>query len=149
MSLSTTTRSRTSAPARSRVRAASATLPVLLAGAVLSLGVGVIHVVDQGGLTALKDPAYIGDGYRLLEVAAVLAAVLLLARRAAAGWFLAAGVAIGPLLGYVVSRSVGLPGYTEDVGNWAEPIGLLSLVVEGVLLLLAAWALSGALRRRR
>jgi hypothetical protein len=144
-----TTRSRTSSPTPSGVRATSATLPVLLVGAVLSLAVAVIHVLDQGGLTALKDPAYIGYGYRALEVAAVVAAVLLVARRATAGWLLAAGVAAGPLLGYVLSRSVGLPAYTEDVGNWAEPIGLLSLVVEGGLLLLAAWALSGALDRRR
>jgi hypothetical protein len=147
MSISTT-RSRTPSRAPSRVRATSATVPVLLLGAVLSLAVAGIHVLDQGGLTALKDPSYVGYGYRVLEVLAVVAAVLLVARRAAAGWFLAAGVAAGPLLGYVISRSVGLPGYTEDIGNWAEPIGLLSLLVEGLLLLLAAWAFSGAVARR-
>jgi hypothetical protein len=40
-------------------------------------------------------------------------------------------------VGYVLSRGPGLPGYTDDIGNWAEPLGVLSLVVEGVLLLLA------------
>lgn len=33
--------------------------------------------------------------------------------------------------GHVVNRSVGMPGATDDIGNWLEPLGLLSLLVEG------------------
>ena len=53
------------------------------------------------------------------------------------GWFLAIGVAAGPLVGYILSRGPGLPNYDDDKGNWTEPLGLISLVVEGVLLILA------------
>ena len=98
-----------------------------VAGALLALGVSWFHVVDQGGLTALKDPAYVGQGYRLLELAGVVVALLLLLRRpraAPAGWLLAAGVALGPIVGFVLSRGPGLPGYTDDKGIWTEPLAL-------------------------
>lgn len=105
----------------------------------LALGVACIHVIDQGGLPGSKDPSYIGLGYYALEVVAVLVAVALIVRRSrrhVVTWLLAGSVAAGPLAGYVLSRGPGLPGYTDDRGNWTEPIGLVSLTVEGLLLLL-------------
>ena len=35
-----------------------------------------------------------------------------------------------PFLGYIVSRSVGLPGATDDISNWTQPLGLAALFVE-------------------
>ncbi|WP_218606373.1 hypothetical protein [Pseudonocardia abyssalis] len=112
-----------------------------IAGAVLALAVSVIHVLDQGGLTAMKDPAYLGYGYWVLELAGLVCAVLLLTR-SRSGWLLAIGVAAGPLLGIVVSRSVGLPDATDDIGNWTEPLGVLAMAVETALLLLAVAVLA-------
>lgn len=120
-------------------------LGLRLPAALLVLAVTVIHVVDQGGLTALKDPAYVGYGYRILELAAVGCAGLLLAGTPGS-WLLAAGVAAGPLVGYILSRGPGLPSYTDDKGNWTEPLGVLAIVVEVVLLLLALTALARSRR---
>jgi len=109
-------------------------------GALLTLGVAWIHVVDQGGLPGSKSPSYVGWGYWALELVAVLVAAALIlkpTRNQITTWLVAAGVAAGPIAGYVLSRGPGLPGYTDDRGVWTEPIGLLSLVVEGLLLLLA------------
>jgi hypothetical protein len=39
----------------------------------------------------------------------------------------------------VLSRTTGLPGVSDDVGNWTEPLGLASLWVEGVVFLLALY----------
>ena len=116
-----------------------------IVGAVLALLISVIHVADQGGLTALKDPAYLGYGYWLLELAGIVCAVLLI-RSQTAGWVLALGVAAGPLIGIIVSRSVGLPDATDDIGNWGEPLGVASMVVEVALI---ALALSVLVRRGR
>ncbi|WP_258399764.1 MULTISPECIES: hypothetical protein [unclassified Streptomyces] len=107
------------------------------AGALLCLAVAVIHVKDQGGLTMTRDPHYIGVAYHVLEIVAVVAAALLLAGIVRPGWLLAVGVAAGPLLGYILSRGPGLPHYSDDIGNWTEPLGLVSLAVEGALLLLS------------
>jgi len=41
----------------------------------------------------------------------------------------------------VISRTVGLPGGAEDIGNWAETLGLASLLVEGSLVALGAMVL--------
>ncbi|WP_328383540.1 hypothetical protein OHS81_07265 [Streptomyces sp. NBC_00400] len=127
---------------------AEATWALRWAGALLCLAVAAIHVVDQGGLTATKDPSYIGVAYHVLEIAAVIAAVLLLLGLVRLGWLLAAGVALGPLVGYVLSRGPGLPHFSDDIGNWTEPLGLVSLAVEGALLLLSVPLFVRSLRRR-
>ena len=49
------------------------------------------------------------------------------------------------LLCYVISRSIGLPGFTEDVGVWDEPLGLASMVAEGLVIGVSAASL--AIRR--
>jgi hypothetical protein len=39
--------------------------------------------------------------------------------------------------GYVINRTVGLPQATDDIGNWTEPLGLASLLVEGFVIAIA------------
>ena len=52
-------------------------------------------------------------------------------------WLLAAaGLAASVFAGYVLSRTTGLPSATDDIGNWTEPLGLASLVVEGFVIAL-------------
>ena len=117
--------------------------------ACLALGVAYIHVRDQGGFPGDKSPTYIAIGYYLLEAAGVGTAIALLvvpARHLRSVWTLALGVALGPLAGYVLSRGPGLPLYTEDRGNWTETLGIVSVVVEVALLVLAT-AMVGRSRR--
>jgi hypothetical protein len=108
-----------------------------LVGVVGCLAVAAIHVIDQGGVPGTKGPEYVQLLYYALEVAGVLVAALLLTKHARVGWLLSLGVAAGPVVGYVLSRGPGLPNYTDDIGNWGEPLGVVSLVVEGILLILA------------
>jgi len=119
-----------------------------MVGAALCLAVALVHVKDQGGFPGDKAPRYVGIGYYVLELGAVLAVALLLSRARRGGWLLAIGVALGPLVGYVLSRGPGLPLYSDDRGNWSETIGVISLVVEGVLLVLAVVATLRADRRQ-
>ena len=118
-------------------------------GAGLALGVAYVHVVDQGGFPGEKDPRYIGIGYYLLEIGAVVVAVLLLAgpaRRRVLAWTLSLSVALGPIAGFVLTRGPGLPNAMDDRGNWTETLGVVSLVVEGALLLVAGAALARSRR---
>jgi hypothetical protein len=125
-------------PADQTRRTTGRTWPLRATGAALCLAVAAIHVIDQGGIPGSKTPAYVGDGYYALEIIGAVTALLLIAGVVRAGWFLTAGVAAGPFVGYVLSRGPGLPGYTSDVGNWTEPLGLVSLAVEAALFALAA-----------
>ncbi len=122
---------------------------LLVFGALMCAFVAVIHVIDQGGLTGMAVPLYKGYLFYALEIGGVFAAILLITPRAAtAGWVLALGVAVGPVSGYILSRSIGLPGYSDDIGNWFEPLGVASLVVEGLLFICALSALTAAADHR-
>ena len=117
--------------------------PARLAAAVLALAVAAIHILDQGGFPGSKEPSYVGIGYyllELLELACLLVAAAFIwpaTPSVLAVWLAAAFVAAGPLLGYILSRGPGLPAYSDDRGNWTEPLGVISLVIETALLVLS------------
>jgi hypothetical protein len=123
------------------------TMPLRIVAAILCLGVAAIHVIDQGGIPGTKTPGYVQAMYYALELGGALVAITLLVPRFTARWGFALGIGIGPIVGYVLSRSTGLPNYTDDVGNWSEPLGVASLLVETLLVVTCLGALGFARRR--
>jgi hypothetical protein len=128
------------------VDASRVTVPdvaVRMAGAMLALAVATVHVADQGGVTALTSPDWIGWSYRLIEVGGVLTALVLLVPRpvrlapAWAGWAAGVFLGAGPFVAYILSRTVGVPGDPGDVGNWGYWVGTVSLFVEAALVVLS------------
>jgi hypothetical protein len=105
-------------------------------GAVSILGVGLIHLLDVVG--KFHETAYLGVLYVALMAGSVVAARHLVMVGDRRSWLLAGGLAGATLLAYALSRTVGLPAATDDIGNWAEPLGLASLFVEGVVVALSA-----------
>jgi hypothetical protein len=55
---------------------------------------------------------------------------------------LTTAVAAAPFLAYVASRSVGLPGAPDNIGNWTEPLGLAALFVEFLVTAISLRALA-------
>jgi hypothetical protein len=119
----------------------AAVLPDPGFAAALCLTVTVIHLEDQNWFSFGKEPGYVQVGYVILEVIGLFAAAQLLTRPSRIAWLLAASVGLGPFVGYVLSRGPGLPDYTDDRGAWGEPLGVVSLIVEGILFLIAVVAL--------
>ena len=118
------------------------------AAAVVGLAaVALIHVLDAPG--TFEDQAYKGWLYVGLIAGCVLTAGALLRSSDRRAWFAAALLPLGAVTGYVVSRTVGLPGGADDIGNWTEPLGLASLFVEGALVALAASVLEARSFARR
>jgi hypothetical protein len=107
-------------------------------GALLLIAAGVIHFAELGDV----EVPYLVVGFFLSALFTVAGAVLLLTRAPRLGWLLGGTVAGLTLVGYLLSRSVGLPGLDEEVGAWAEPLGILSVVVEAAAAGLAIWALT-------
>jgi hypothetical protein len=129
--------SRTGMNGESAYLAAALMVAMRLVGALLALAISTVHVADQGGITVLNSPAWIGWSYRLIEVAGVLTAItLLLPWSRWLGWAAGVLLGVGPFVAYILSRSVGLPGDPGDVGNWGYWVGTLSLVVEAALMML-------------
>jgi hypothetical protein len=136
-----------------------------LVGALLALAVSAVHVADQGGMTAMASPDWIGWGYRLIEAGGVLTGLALVlvplaplalsarllcsALARGLGWAAGALLGAGPFLAYIASRTVGMPGDPRDVGNWDHWVGTVSLLVEAALVVLSAIMLLSLRRRSR
>src|SRR3954449_1374696 len=112
--------------------AARATVAVGLAA------VGVIHLLDAIG--KYGETRYLFWMYVALIVGCVAVAGAVLFTRSRAAFLAAAGLAGSAALGYVLSRTTGLPNAKDDIGNWTEPLGLASLFVEGGVVALAGVA---------
>jgi hypothetical protein len=97
-----------------------------------------IHLTEMSDKFA--EVPYLGVGYALLVIACVVAAVLIVKgdRR---GWMLAGGTCLATIIGFVLTRTTGLPASKDDIGNWSESIGTYSLIAEGVVVVLSAIAL--------
>jgi hypothetical protein len=95
------------------------------------VGVAVLHVAAAGDEW--------GDARGVFWLFMALAgACLALAGRLAIGldrWAAAAvlGLALATIAGYVMSRTTGLPGAADDIGDWANPLGLGALCAEAAL----------------
>jgi hypothetical protein len=102
-------------------------------------GVALIHLLEVQH--KYQEVPYLGIGYVALIVVAVLAGALLVHSNSRIGWILAGGAALGTLVGFTLTRTVGLPQSTDDIGNWLEPMGLASLFVEAIVVGVSAYAL--------
>jgi hypothetical protein len=129
-------------------------IAVRMVGALLALAIAAVHIADQGGITSLSSPDWIGWSYRLIEVGAVLTALALIVpwpRRlglaTSTGWAAGLLLGIGPFVAYIASRTVGLPGDHGDIGNWGYWVGTVSLAVEAALIVLSAGMLLALLQR--
>jgi len=104
------------------------------AGIALILVTGAIHFIDAP--SSFGDATYKGLLFLANGVAAVVAAFGIYRGERSWGWGLGVLVAGGALVGYIISRAVGLPGLAPD--TWLEPLGILSLMVEAAFIVLFA-----------
>ncbi len=96
-------------------------------------GIAVIHILDLPGKFA--EAPYLAYGYiGIIMVAGFLIERLLTGKRTV-DYLISSLLSVAVLVGFIVNRTVGMPGATGDIGNWLEPLGFLSLFVE----IWAAW----------
>jgi hypothetical protein len=107
-------------------------------GVVGLCGIALIHLLDSIG--KFKETPYVAWLYIALMAGSVVVAAGLVHSRDRRLWLAAGLLAASAIAGYVLSRTVGLPNATEDVGNWTEPLGLASLFVEGAVVAVSGYA---------
>ena len=101
-------------------------------------GIALIHLLDSIG--KYGETRYLFWLYIGLMIASLSTAAGVLFTRSRTAFLAAAALAASAILGYVLSRTTGLPNATDDIGNWTEPLGLASLFVEGVVVAVGATA---------
>ena len=110
-------------------------------GALCLLGVAATHLLDVGH--KLEEAPYMGAAFIVLIGGSIAAALLLLdGRRAPIAWRIALALSLGAIVGYLLSRSIGLPQLADHVGRWADPAGLAALTFEVASVLLATGAVA-------
>jgi hypothetical protein len=102
-------------------------------------GVGLIHFIDFFG--KWDETRYVAWLYLALIAGTLVSSALLLGARPRQGWRWAGSLAGLTLVAYIVSRTWGLPGARDDIGNWTEPLGSASLFIEGFVVVLSTWML--------
>src|SRR5689334_18225103 len=98
-------------------------------------GIALIHVLDAPG--TFQDTPYLGWMYVALIGSCIMLAGAHLRGSDARVWAATAALALSVIAGYVISRTVGLPGKADDIGNWNESLGIASLFVEASVAVLS------------
>ncbi|HEY2602355.1 MAG TPA: hypothetical protein VGI67_12425 [Thermoleophilaceae bacterium] len=101
-------------------------------------GIALIHLLDS--INTFGDTRYLFWMYMALIAGCLVAAGGVLFTRSRLFFLAAAGLAAATLVGFVLSRTTGLPSDSGDIGNWTEPLGLASMFVEGAVVALAGAA---------
>lgn len=110
------------------------------AGAALIFLIGGAHVLIAG--EHFLAATYLGILFLANFAGSVVAAFALYWSPNRWGWLLGDAIAGGAFVGFVASRSIGLPGFEEEVGKWFSIAGLLCLLMEGGFISLSLLALT-------
>jgi hypothetical protein len=111
-------------------------------GIVLLMSLAVIHIVQL--VPTFQQMPALGVAYVLLIAAAVVVGARLVKGHESAIqlWLPVAALGVAVFIGYAFTRMLSTPLDNQDVGNWACTLGLAALFVEGLMVALAAYAIS-------
>jgi len=102
-------------------------------------GIALIHLLDSIG--KFQETPYMGWMYVGLMIGCLAVAGALVRANAREAWLAAIALPASAVAGFVLTRTVGLPQATGDIGNWSEPLGLAALFVEAAVIAVAGYAL--------
>jgi hypothetical protein len=91
----------------------------------------------------LREAPYAGALFIVLSAAALTAAILLAGTNHEFVWLGAGALSASALLGYFLSRSIGLPDLSDDLGDWLNPLGLTAVGCEAAAALICCGVISG------
>lgn len=137
-------------PLKARTTEAPSTVrPMIALSRRIAVGLGLatvaaIHILDLPG--KLAETPYLGVIYIVLIIAAFVLTQQLFVVGSRLDFIAAAALSAAVIVAFTINRTVGMPGATGDIGNWLEPLGLLSLVVEAFVLWQSVAAVIGLSR---
>lgn len=110
-------------------------------GVILLVVIGVIHLLILKIGFHLQ--TYLGVLFLLDVIAALAGAIWIAIADNTTAWLLGGLAALAPLVGYIVTRTIALPGL--HILPWSTPVGLpwgpISLVVEALMVIVTLFTL--------
>src|SRR3954463_4820855 len=103
-------------------------------------GIALIHLLDSLG--KFQETPYMGWMYIGLMVSCLVVAAILLHHHAREPGLAVMALPASAMVGFVLTRTTGLPQAHGDIGNWSEPLGLAALFVEIAVIAVAGYALA-------
>ena len=91
----------------------------------------------------LEEAPYIGWLFIVLSVVCIALAVAILFVDHPGVWALSGITCFAAVVGFLASRTIGLPQIGDDVGNWTDPLGFPAVVSEVLMAALAYVHLRG------
>ena len=113
-----------------------------LAGAAIVAAVAHIPVISPH----LEEAPYMGVLFIVLTGACLILAAGALVYDSPAVYAASALTCGSAVLGYAATRLIAFPMLADDVGNWYEPLGVVSVLSESAVVLLSIAVLLGARR---
>lgn len=103
-------------------------------------GIATVHVLQLPD--AFGEVGYLGALFVVLAVLSIAFAALMTRTSDDRVWLVSGALPVLVILGYFLSRTSGLPGFTGDIGEWADPLASLALVFECLLISVSAAVLA-------
>jgi len=97
----------------------------------------------------LREAPYAGALFIALSAAALAGALLIMAVDHQLVWTGAAALCLAAVISYVLSRSVGLPSMSDDVGDWLNRLGMAAVACEAAAVMICSVVLWQARADRR
>lgn len=119
------------------VKPTAGTARVTTVVAVLVAGAAHVPVIAPH----LEEAPYMGALFILLTAACTLSAVVLAVAELPLAYAFAATSCGLAVIGYAATRLVAFPQLADDVGNWLEPLGVVAVLSELVVVVAAVTAL--------
>src|SRR3954447_11714372 len=98
-------------------------------------GIALIHLLDSIG--KFHETPYMGWMYVALMLGCIATGAALVAGHFREAWLAAVVLPLSAIVGFVLTRTTGLPQAHGDVGNWTEPLGLAALFTEAAVVAVA------------
>lgn len=90
----------------------------------------------------LREAPYMGEEFVVLIIGCLLVAFSALIADTAGVYLMAVTTCGLAVTGYVLTRIIAFPALADDVGNWFEPLGVISILAESATVAVAAAALT-------
>ena len=138
--MGTTTIDRNTSPGTAHALTPAASTSIIRRALVAAglFGIAAVHLADLPD--KMEDVPYLGWAYIALIAASLVLAELVATRADRRLMGASAGLSAAVVVGFAINRTIGMPGAMDDIGNWTEPLGMISLLIEAAVLWIGARA---------